>query len=258
MATPIRLDRKTELSELADTNALHYHFASMNTPGNAYHLANSILNYDLQMMNNPVELLPITRYVASSKIMLETDRNKEEALNFLLFNRESKVEGLNNKVSLKELGYFLDQTHGMRDGRVKYRTVPSAGATHPLEIFIIVYDVKGLESGVYHHNIVDHSLERIETSTPKLEEVLSYPDPWKNHSCLVIFTLSLPRIMRKYNERGYRFALLEVGHASQNMLLSALQYNLNGVVLGNYFDTNVLNILCLDGIENVIASTIIF
>ena len=40
-----------------------------------------------------------------------------------------------------------------------FRTIPSAGALYPIEIYAVVNNVSGIEQGIYHYNIEKHELE---------------------------------------------------------------------------------------------------
>ena len=41
------------------------------------------------------------------------------------------------------------------------RAYPSGGARFPLEIYVFLFKCKDLVSGIYHYNVLDHSLEKI-------------------------------------------------------------------------------------------------
>jgi len=63
-------------------------------------------------------------------------------------------------ISQAQLSQILWSAQGITDSSWKYRTVPSAGATYPLEIFVACgrNSVEEIGDGIYHYNIDSHSL----------------------------------------------------------------------------------------------------
>jgi SagB-type dehydrogenase family enzyme len=131
-----------------------------------------------------------------------------------------------------------------------YRTVPSAGATYPLELFIIVAPkgVEGIEEGMYHYKSETHSL------------VLMREGDFRNHLCSACFwqefikeaPLSMvivadyTRTTRRYGNRGRRYVLMEVGHAGQNISLQAIAMGLATVMVGAFSDEEVSKVIGLN------------
>ena len=67
---------------------------------------------------------------------------------------------------------------------------------------------------------------------------------------MLIFIVAIfGRSTFKYNDRGYRFVLIEAGHVGQNLSLAAASLGLGCVNIGGYFDREIDNYLGLDGIE---------
>ena len=54
------------------------------------------------------------------------------------------------------------------------------------------------------------------------------------------------RTQKKYGPRGYRYILLEVGHAGQNICLQAAEMNLATLCMGGFIDSDVNRMLGLD------------
>jgi SagB-type dehydrogenase family enzyme len=54
------------------------------------------------------------------------------------------------------------------------------------------------------------------------------------------------RLMHKYGDRGYRYILLEAGHAAQNMCLAAASLDLGALPVGGFFDSYVAELLELN------------
>ena len=68
-------------------------------------------------------------------------------------------------------------------------------------------------------------------------------------SACILLVGVLPRIKFKYGERGYRFALLEAGHISQNILLAAESESIGAFSIGGFLDDKLNDMLRLDGVE---------
>ena len=64
-----------------------------------------------------------------------------------------------------------------------------------------------------------------------------------------MFAATFWRSRFKYGLRAYRFALLEAGHAAQNLLLAATALDLAAVPLGGFFDRILDATLGLDGVD---------
>lgn len=53
----------------------------------------------------------------------------------------------------------------------------------------------------------------------------------------------------KYGVRGYRFVLLEAGHAMQNLCLAAAALDCPALPLGGFFDSEIDQVLGIDGLN---------
>ena len=75
-------------------------------------------------------------------------------------NRMSRRSFSNEEITFKELSFLLWATQGIRQvaGPYAFRTVPSAGCRHALETYMAVFNVEGLEMGVYRYLPLTHQL----------------------------------------------------------------------------------------------------
>jgi len=128
-----------------------------------------------------------------------------------------------------------------------FRTAPSAGATFPLEMFVVVNRVNGLPEGLYHYLPQEHKLKFIRKAhmgRPLMEACLSQA-MLEEASFVLVFGAIFERTTNRYGERGIRYVHNEIGHASQNVHLQAAALNLGTVVIGAYRDNEVDSILQL-------------
>ena len=76
--------------------------------------------------------------------------------------RESRRKYTSEPLKLEELSFLLWATQGVKSvDRNKVwtrRTVPSGGARHPFETYLIVNNVEDLEPGVYRYLPIEHKL----------------------------------------------------------------------------------------------------
>ena len=61
-------------------------------------------------------------------------------------------------ITQSELSEILWAAQGITNKSWRCRTVPSAGATYPLEFFVVCGGIKEMDDGIYHYNIDSHSL----------------------------------------------------------------------------------------------------
>jgi SagB-type dehydrogenase family enzyme len=94
--------------------------------------------------------------------------------------------------------------------------------------------VDDLEKGLYHYNVRKHSLEKLRTGDLKKEySNLVFNEEWQSDASVhFIFTSIMDRTRFKYLERGYRFINIALGHAVENLYLTATACNLGCVAIG--------------------------
>ena len=131
------------------------------------------------------------------------------------------------------------------------RAVPSGGALYPLELYVASHKVEGLEPGIYHYNVLNHSLELVREGqfSGELGRALFYEEMFKGVSAAFLITGVLKRSSIKYGERAYRFMMLEAGHVGQNICLTSFSLNLGCLMLGGFYDDDVDRILGIDGVS---------
>lgn len=153
-------------------------------------------------------------------------------------------------ISQAELSQLLWATQGASNASWGYRTVPSAGATYPLEIFIVcgADGIEGLGAGIYHYNVGRHSLAlqhegdvRLQLARAALAQEFVYEAPLNVIICAVY-----ERTAMRYGDRGERYVHMEVGHAGQNLYLQATALGLATVAVGAFHDERVREVLKLE------------
>lgn len=81
-----------------------------------------------------------------------------------IMHRKSRRSYQNEPITLAELSFLLWCTQGVKQqvaGEYTLRTVPSAGARHALEAYVLVNNVEGVPPGLYRYLAIDHLLAPI-------------------------------------------------------------------------------------------------
>jgi SagB-type dehydrogenase family enzyme len=91
---------------------------------------------------------------------------------------------------------------------------------------------------------------------PELGRASSYDRLFTTSGATVILTGMLGRTRIKYQERAYRFMLLEAGHTAENILLAAASLDLAATPVGGFIDDEVAAILDIDGVDEVVVELI--
>jgi SagB-type dehydrogenase family enzyme len=110
------------------------------------------------------------------------------------------------------------------------RTAPSAGATYPIEVYVVAENVTGLAQGAYRYDPFDDTLVSTGATGPLTEAVAqiridenpsSDPKVLSDAAALFILAGVHQRTSDKYGTWAELYVALEAGHVAQNVLLMA-------------------------------------
>lgn len=133
------------------------------------------------------------------------------------------------------------------------RTVPSAGACYPIDAYFwLPTPPGGAHPGPYYYDASAHSaaLVALDPAGSSLSDLLTasaFPALIEHAGLLIALAGVFARTTDRYGARGYRFVLLEAGHAAQNIYLAAAALDLGAVALGGLDDAMLDALLGLDG-----------
>lgn len=154
--------------------------------------------------------------------------------------RRSVREFARRPLSLEQIGQLLWAAEGIT-GRASYlRAHPSAGALHPLEVYLVG------EDGIFHYQPKGHCLSLV-LSGDRRERLAkaAYGQSFvAEAACVIAITAVYARTMGKYGERGrMRYVPMDAAHAAQNVLLQAVALGLGAVPVGAFDDEAVRAVL---------------
>ena len=134
---------------------------------------------------------------------------------------------------------------------MEFRTAPSAGGLYPIETYVVINRVDGIEQGVYHYNIRRHALEELELGNFGRQIALAALDQRMclEASFVIIWTAIFERSKWKYKQRGYRYMYLDAGHIAENLALACTGIGLGSCQIGALYDEEVNSIIDVDGVE---------
>jgi SagB-type dehydrogenase family enzyme len=170
----------------------------------------------------------------------------EVSLEEAIAKRRSIRRYSRESLTLSQLGQILWSAQGIT-GPGRIRAAPSAGATYPLEIFVVIgkQAIEELEAGIYHYNVDSHSLSlhlqgdlRLELARAALDQRFIADVPVDIIICAIY-----PRTSYTYGRRGERYVHMEVGHVGQNIHLQAVAQGLATVEVGAFNDEEVRKVL---------------
>lgn len=181
----------------------------------------------------------------------------------ILVGRRSRRVFSGDPATREELAKLLYLTYGRTAPGGLFRPVASGGGLYPLELYITVINVEGLEPGLYHYNIEHHCLDALQRGKPDFEELgellwlQDIEDP-EQATMIVYVTAILQRSTLKYGDRGYRLVLLEAGEVIQNLALVGHSMGLGSLPLGGFMDNPLSEYLRIDGVDEVPLVPMVF
>ena len=143
-------------------------------------------------------------------------------------SRRSRRSFTQGSLTLEELSFLLWATQGVeklvRDGLLTIRTVPSGGAMHPYETYLLVNRVNGVDPGLYRYLALDHKLLKLHSETAdlpsKVDEASNGQDFIGESAVVFIWAVRPYRTEWRYGEDSLKDILIGVGHVCQNLYLA--------------------------------------
>ncbi|MHA1557280.1 MAG: SagB/ThcOx family dehydrogenase [Candidatus Heimdallarchaeota archaeon] len=174
--------------------------------------------------------------------------------------RKSVRKYSDEPITLEELSWLLWATQGVKEvhgnNSATLRNVPSAGARHAIETFLLINNVKDFEPGIYRyialeHKLVEYILE--EGIDDKVVEAAYGQNMVKNDSVTFIWVADIYRMFWRYVERGYRYIHIDAGHICQNLYLAAENINSGVCAIAAFHDEMFNDLLKLDKDEQFVV-----
>jgi SagB-type dehydrogenase family enzyme len=140
------------------------------------------------------------------------------------------------------------------------RTAPSAGALYPVETYLVVHSVEGIEPGVYHYAVERHELDQLQLGDFRTAVARAALDQRIAYRANVVFvwTAVFERSKWKYKQRAYRYVYLDAGHIAQNVALGAVALGLGSCQIAAIYDDEANALLGVDGVgESAIYMTVV-
>ena len=196
-----------------------------------------------------IDLIPPEEFEIGGKSFLDV-------VNRRISRRNYTDEALN----LEELSFLLWCTQGVKKviktGRGVMRTVPSAGAKSPLETYLIINRVNGIEPGLYRYISFSHKLlfvKTIEDADIKVGE-LTYDQKFVGKGAVIFFWVAIPyRTEWRYTILAHKFIAIDLGLVCENLYLACEAIDLGTVAIGYYEQKKLDSLLELDGKDEFVV-----
>ena len=164
-------------------------------------------------------------------------RNIDEVIQI----RRSRRQFSDSQMKLTELSFLLHTTQRiqktMKEHFATLRAVPSAGARHPFETYLVIFNVQYLDNGIYRYLPDVHKLLYLHTYDDLKEKVIkSMSDQkWAGKTNVIFYWSCIPyRAEWKYSIISHKLMLLDAGHICQNLYLAAESMEYGTCAIGAY------------------------
>jgi SagB-type dehydrogenase family enzyme len=154
--------------------------------------------------------------------------------------RRSVRQFTNHPLTLAQIGQLVWAAEGITGGASYLRAHPSAGALHPLEVYLVGPD------GIFHYRPEGHRLSRVRPGDTREALARAAYGQWfvAEAPCVIAIAAVYARTTGKYGDRGRgRYVPMDAAHAAENVLLQAVALGLGAVPVGAFDDDAVRSVL---------------
>ncbi len=132
-------------------------------------------------------------------------------------------------LSLEQVSQLAWAAQGITGDDSRWRTAPSAGALHPLELYLL-YPEAAYRYDPAGNRLVPHpNVDLTQVAAAALNQRFIAQAP-----VVFCFAARTDRSTRVYKQRGRLYLSMDLGHAAQNLLLQAAALGLVGTPVGAF------------------------
>jgi SagB-type dehydrogenase family enzyme len=170
--------------------------------------------------------------------------------------RRSRRSFTPEPLTLEELSFLLWATQGISGARPNLRTVPSGGARHPFETYLLIRRVEGVEPGIYRYLPLEHKLC---FHRPLPERQGKVEGAWRGQrmmeECAVVFLwTAIPyRTEWRYAVVAHKIIAQDSGHLCQNLYLACEAIGAGTCAVGAYSQAPADALLGVDGEDEFVV-----
>ena len=202
--------------------------------------------------------MPVKRYPYLPRLPLDRSAKLPAIDYFDLMNRRQAHQSSNSEApNSQTLSTVFRLTHDITARAMHagtpfyYRSVASAGALYPFEMYLAVHHVDGIDPGVYHYDIFDFSL-----TTLRRGPMPEIPPVDRTVSATFYISGIFFRSAWKYRNRAYRYVLLDAGHLLENLRLALSAMNRCFSIDLDFDDQRAATLLGLDPQREVCLASV--
>ena len=201
-----KIERKF-LNRSSLKKVLKFHYST------SYLDLDSEINANISWINEKLTEKDIVNIQENAKEIIYFTKNKEKNLKFteennINFRKATPLNFNKKKIKINILSKILQRSFNFKPN--KTRTYPSAGGLYPIELFLGIDKSNfqdNIKTGLYHYNMKEKELCFINSHNIYKENLLKQQVP----SFILLYFINIERAIVKYDNRGYRHALIETG-----------------------------------------------
>jgi len=159
-----------------------------------------------------------------------------------------------------QLSYLLWATQGVQQvvagGKASLRTVPSAGARHPPETYLVIHHVEGILPGLYRYLPLSHQLVHLGCPInlqQRLTEGCLGQEFVSQCSVVFVWTCVPYRGEWRYQTLAHKPMLMDSGHVCQNLYLACEAMRLGTCAIAAYHQQLMDELIGVDGQDEFVV-----
>ncbi|MFN4245095.1 MAG: SagB/ThcOx family dehydrogenase [Brevinematia bacterium] len=185
----------------------------------------------------------------------DVKKDSNFSLETAIYKRRSIRNYSHKTLKIEDISTILWAGQGITLEKEGLRSVPSAGALYPIELYLVSYKVENLKPGVYKYFPHNHHIKL--TKEGDFRESLFSAcllQEWiRECNASIVISAIFERTTKKYGERGKKYVYIEAGCVAQNIHLVSERLGIGTVIVGAFSENEVKKIISMEHNEIPIA-----